>query len=148
MGLLDKVKEGAASATAAAKDAAQKGQAKLDSVQTKKASDALLRDLGAAYYAQWTKRGDENANAAVIERLVGALQKHEDEHGPIDLTITETGSGSGGIPESGSGGIPESGSGGIPESGSGGIPESGSGGIPQSGSGGIPQSGSGGIPQA
>ena len=51
MGFLDKVKEQAASATAVAKDAAQKGQAKLDDMQAKKAADALLRDLGVATYA-------------------------------------------------------------------------------------------------
>ena len=56
MGFLDRVKEQAAIATAAAKDAAQKGQAKLDDLQAKRAGDALLRDLGAAIYAQKTGR--------------------------------------------------------------------------------------------
>ena len=49
MGLLDKVKATAARATEAAKDAAAKGQAKLDEAQAKKAADGMLRDLGAAY---------------------------------------------------------------------------------------------------
>ena len=55
MGLLDKVKDAAQSATVVAKDAAAKGQAKLDEAQAKRAADGLLRDLGAAYYA--TKSG-------------------------------------------------------------------------------------------
>ena len=46
MGLLDKVKQTAATATEAAKEAAAKGQAKYDEVQAKKAADGLLRDLG------------------------------------------------------------------------------------------------------
>jgi len=85
MGIMDKVKEGAATATAAAKDAAQKGQAKIDEMQAKKAADALLRDLGAAYYAQWQKRGTDDSPAQ-IEKLVEALQAHEDEHGLLDLS--------------------------------------------------------------
>ncbi len=49
MGLLDKVKATAATATEAAKDAAAKGQAKLDDAQAKKAADGLLRDLGCRF---------------------------------------------------------------------------------------------------
>ena len=60
MGLLDKVKD-AAQATVAAKDAAAKGQAKLDEAQAKRAADGLLRDLGAAYYA--TQDGSVHADA-------------------------------------------------------------------------------------
>lgn len=89
MGLLDKVKTQAATATAAArdaaKDAAQKGQAKLDSIQAKRAADALLRDLGAAVYAQRTARGTQGSDAEV-ERLVAALRTYEAEHGPVDLS--------------------------------------------------------------
>ena len=70
MGFLDKVKEGAAQATAVAKDAAQKGQAKLDAMQSKKAADGLLHDLGAAAYAEKTGRGAAN-NSAEIDRILG-----------------------------------------------------------------------------
>ena len=86
MGFLDKAKEQMAVATAAAKDAAQKGQAKFDEVTAKKGSDALLRDLGAAYYAQWTNRGTASTPND-IERLVAALGTFEEEHGPLDLTV-------------------------------------------------------------
>jgi hypothetical protein len=87
MGFLDKVKEGAAQATAAAKDAAQKGQAKLDTIQAKRAADALLRDLGAAAYAEKTGRAAAD-NSAAIDRILAALEQHEQENGPIDLTLT------------------------------------------------------------
>ena len=84
MGFLDKVKEQAATATAAAKDAAQKGQAKLDNMQANKAADGLLRDLGAAVYAQQTGRATDQT-AADIERLMGQLRDHEQAYGPLQL---------------------------------------------------------------
>jgi len=86
VGFLDKVKEGAAQASAAAKDAAQKGQAKLDVMQAKKAADAMLRDLGVAIYAEHTGRGTPSTEASA-ERLVTALQQHEAEHGAIDIAF-------------------------------------------------------------
>lgn len=84
MGLLDKVKQTAATATEAAKDAAAKGQAKMDQAQAKKAADGLLRDLGAAFYATKTGRSTPTTEAD-IDRLVAALQTHESEHGQITL---------------------------------------------------------------
>ena len=84
MGLLDKVKDAAQNATVAAKDAAAKGQAKLDGAQAKRAADGLLRDLGAAYYATKTGRSTATTDAE-IDRLVAALQAHESEHGQITL---------------------------------------------------------------
>jgi len=84
MGLLDKVKDAAQNATVAAKDAAAKGQAKLDGAQAKRAADGLLRDLGAAYYATKTGRSTDTTEAD-IERLIAALQAHESEHGQITL---------------------------------------------------------------
>jgi hypothetical protein len=84
MGLLDKVKDAAQSATVVAKDAAAKGQAKLDGAQAKKAADGLLRDLGAAYYATKSGRATPTTDAD-ITRLVAALQAHEAEHGQMTL---------------------------------------------------------------
>jgi hypothetical protein len=84
MGLLDKVKATAATATEAAKDAAAKGQAKLDEVQAKRTADAMLRDLGAGYYATKTGRVTPTTEAE-MERLVAALQAHETQHGPVTL---------------------------------------------------------------
>jgi hypothetical protein len=93
MGFLDKVKEQAAVATAAAKDAAQKGQAKIDDLQAKRAADALLRDLGAAVYAQRTGRAGAGADGEVT-RLVGELEQHEAAHGPLILGAGVSGNGS------------------------------------------------------
>jgi hypothetical protein len=84
MGLLDKVKAQATAATEMAKDAAQKGQAKLDEVQSKRGADAMLRDLGAAYYATRTGRTTPTTESDV-ERLVAALGTYENEHGAITL---------------------------------------------------------------
>jgi hypothetical protein len=84
MGLLDKAKDRVAQATELAKDAAQKGQAKLDEVQSKKGADGILRDLGAAYYATKTGRSTPSTDAD-IERLVAALQAHESTHGALTL---------------------------------------------------------------
>ena len=84
MGLLDKVKAQATAATEMAKDAAAKGQAKMNEAQAKKAADGMLRDLGAAFYATKTGRSTPTTDAD-IEQLVTALQAHESEHGQITL---------------------------------------------------------------
>ena len=86
MGFLDKAKSQMAQATAMAKDAAQKGQAKLATMQAKKHADALLRDLGAIVYGEKTGRTSPTAGADT-ERLMAALQSHESEHGTIDLGL-------------------------------------------------------------
>ncbi len=84
MGLLDKVKAQATAATEMAKDAAAKGQAKMNDVQAKKAADGMLRDLGAAFYATKTGRSTP-ATDGEIAQLVTSLQAHESEHGQITL---------------------------------------------------------------
>jgi hypothetical protein len=84
VGLMDKVKEQAATATAAAKDAAQKGHAKLDELQAKRVADALLRDLGAAVYSQQPGHGTPSSQDE-IDRRIAALKEHEAANGPIDL---------------------------------------------------------------
>ncbi len=84
MGLLDKVKAQATAATEMAKDAAAKGQAKMNDVQAKKTADGMLRDLGAAFYATKTGRSTPTTETE-IEQLVTSLQVHESEHGQITL---------------------------------------------------------------
>ena len=71
MGFLDK-------AMSQVQQAAKQGQDKIDDMQAKKASDGLLRDLGAWYYAVQTGR-DNGQGAAELARLVGELQAHEAE---------------------------------------------------------------------
>ncbi len=102
MGLLDKVKQTAATATEAAKDAAAKGQAKMDQAQAKKAADGMLRDLGAAFYATKTGRSTPTTQAD-IDRLVAALQTHESEHGQITLAPETPAAGPTAAPADGSG---------------------------------------------
>jgi hypothetical protein len=84
MGLLDKVKAQATAATEMAKDAASKGQAKIDEAQAKKAAEGMLRDLGAAFYATKTGRATPTTDGD-IDHLVTALGEYESEHGPITL---------------------------------------------------------------
>jgi hypothetical protein len=101
MGLLDKVKDAAQSATVVAKDAAAKGQAKLDEVQAKRAADALLRDLGAAYYATKSGRATTTTEAD-IDRLIAALKAHEAEHGQITLAPESAAANPSAVPSDGS----------------------------------------------
>jgi hypothetical protein len=84
MGLLDKVKAQATAATEMAKDAAAKGQAKMNEAQAKKAADGMLRDLGAAFYATKTGRSTPSTDTEIAQ-LVTSLQSHESEHGQITL---------------------------------------------------------------
>jgi hypothetical protein len=52
MPLFDKVKAQAGQVAQKAQEAGKAGQAKLDQAQAKRKADALLRDLGAAVYAE------------------------------------------------------------------------------------------------
>ena len=79
---MDKVKESAAQATAVAKDAAQKGQAKVDQVNAKRAADGVLRQLGLAVYLQATERTPD-ASEAEISKYVETLKAYEDEYGKL-----------------------------------------------------------------
>jgi hypothetical protein len=87
MGLMDKVKQQATQLAEKAQEGVQKGQAKVGEMQAKRHADALLRDLGAAVYADKTGRGD-GATPGEIERLLAELRTHEAEHGEIDVTPT------------------------------------------------------------
>lgn len=82
MGFMDKVKEQASVAAAAAKDAAQKGQAKVEEVQAKRAADGVLRDLGLAVYLQSTDRATPSIESNVAG-YVETLRAYEAEHGAL-----------------------------------------------------------------
>src|SRR5436190_19497277 len=84
MGLMDKVKAQAEQAVAKGKQGVSQGQAKLDAMQSKKQADALLRDLGAAYYAQQQKGGSADAVAAALAKVVA----HEAENGAVDTAAS------------------------------------------------------------
>lgn len=83
MGLMDKVKATAEVGLAKATEAGKSGQAKLDAAQAKHKADGLLRDLGAAVYADRVGRGDDDTTKQA-ERIVEELQAYEAEYGPIN----------------------------------------------------------------
>lgn len=80
MALFDKVKEQASQLAQKAQEAGKAGQAKIEDAQAKRKSDAMLRDLGAALYAQTTTGVDKSAE---IDRIVGELSAFESEQGPV-----------------------------------------------------------------
>ncbi len=82
MGFMDKVKESAAAATAVAKDAAAKGQAKVGEVQAKRGADSVLRQLGLAAYLQTQNRAPSTVESD-IEKYVEAIKEYESEHGEL-----------------------------------------------------------------
>ena len=86
MTLLDKAKVAAEKAAARGKQGVQQGQAKIDAIQAKRKADALLRELGAAYYAELRHGGSHEA----VETTVGALDSHEKEHGAVDAEPSDS----------------------------------------------------------
>ncbi len=80
MGFLDKLQQ-------TAKDTLEKGKEKVEEVQADRKADQLLRDLGAWYYAGRTGR-DDGAADEHVERIVGELQAHEAEFGPLGQAST------------------------------------------------------------
>ncbi|MGH8974199.1 MAG: hypothetical protein ACRD0C_13500 [Acidimicrobiia bacterium] len=82
MGFLDKVKVQAATAAQKAQEGVKAGQAKVVDVRAQKTTDALLRDLGAATYAQRTGQAMPETEVE-IERLISELQAQEAEHGAV-----------------------------------------------------------------
>ena len=80
MALFDKVKVQATQLAQKAQEAGKAGQAKLDDAQTRRRVDGLLRELGAACYAQRAGRASPAVDAE-IERLVAELTALEDESG-------------------------------------------------------------------
>ena len=76
-GVVDKAKDQASSAGAAAKE-------RLGEFQVKHLSDPLFRDLGMAVYAQRSGRGTPEVSAAG-DRLVAELARIDAEEGSIEL---------------------------------------------------------------
>lgn len=85
MGFMDKVKSQATQLADKAQQAGQAGQAKLADMQAKKKADAMLLELGGISFRERTGNSDPAA-AARAQELVGLLQKHEVEHGPVSVT--------------------------------------------------------------
>jgi hypothetical protein len=93
MGLMDRVKAQASQLAQQAMDATQEGKAKLDQVQAQRRGEAMLRQLGAAVFAERTGRGAPDSQAK-IDQLVSAISAHEQANG-LNLT-TDPASGPGG----------------------------------------------------
>ena len=85
MGFMDKVKEQASAAASAAKDAAAKGQAKVDEMQAKRAADGVLRQLGLAAYQSQVNRAKPSAESDIAQ-YIETLKAYESEHGNLDDT--------------------------------------------------------------
>ena len=85
MGLMDKVKSQATQLAEKAQQAGQAGQAKISEMQSKRKADAMLLELGGISYHERTGRSDTSEAARATE-LVGLLQAHEADHGPVSVT--------------------------------------------------------------
>ncbi len=83
MALMDKMKAQASQLAQKAQEAGKAGQAKLEDVQARRRADGILRDLGAAVYAQRSGRAGSEGDAE-IDRLLSELTTFESEHGPLD----------------------------------------------------------------
>ena len=84
MGLMDRVKAQATVLAEKAQETARDSKAKFDQAQAKRRGDVLLRNLGAAVYAERTGRGTPSSPAD-IDRLIADIKAHEAENG-ISLT--------------------------------------------------------------
>jgi hypothetical protein len=80
MGLMDKVKAQATQLAQKTQEAAQEGKAKIDQAQANRRGDALLRQLGAAVFAERTGRGTADSQAK-IDQLINDISAHERENG-------------------------------------------------------------------
>jgi hypothetical protein len=80
MGLMDKVKAQATVLAQKTQETARDSKIKFDQAQAKRRSDVMLRNLGAAVYAERTGRGTPGTQAE-IDKLVADIKAHEAEHG-------------------------------------------------------------------
>ena len=88
MGLMDKMKEQAAQALNKAQQGVSQGKAKIDEAQAKHQWDGLLRNLGAAVYAEQREGGSSDAVTAALAALDAQAARVRDEGGdgsPDDL---------------------------------------------------------------
>ena len=81
MALMDKVKQQAAQVAQKAQDAGRAGAARIEDVQAKRQFDSVLRDLGAAVYAQRSGRVPDNSSE--VDALCDKLTQMEQEHGSL-----------------------------------------------------------------
>jgi hypothetical protein len=105
MGLMDKVKTQASQladkAQERAQSAGQKGQAKLNQFQARRAADTLARRIGVATYLGADGRTTAEATKVKVDAAVAELRQLLAEHPEIDLAPETAGTGPG---EAGPGG--------------------------------------------
>lgn len=89
MGFLDKARDAAQQAATKAQQGMAQGQAKIGEVQAKRASDGLLRDLGAAFYSEQRQGGSSEAVVSALR----AIDTHVAQNGPIDTSSSPDGGG-------------------------------------------------------
>jgi hypothetical protein len=85
---MDKMKAQAAQLAQKAQEAGKAGQSKLEDVKASRRADGLLRELGAAVYAQRAGTATDQT-AGEIDRLVAELKTHESEHGTLDSSDSD-----------------------------------------------------------
>jgi hypothetical protein len=85
MALMDKMKAQASQLAQKAQEAGKAGQSKLEDAKANRRADAMLRELGAAVYAQKSGTATDQT-AGDIDRLVGELKAHEAEHGAVSAS--------------------------------------------------------------
>ena len=88
MGLMDKVKGQYEQALTKAQQGVNQGKAKLDQAQAKHQWDALLRNLGAAVWAEQREGGSSDAVTAALAALDGHVAAHS---GPDEDDAAESG---------------------------------------------------------
>jgi hypothetical protein len=81
---MDKVKAQANQLAQKTQEAAQEGKARIDQAQANRRGEALLRQLGAAVYADRTGRGTPDTQAK-IDQLISDISAHEQANG-LNLT--------------------------------------------------------------
>jgi hypothetical protein len=85
VGIFDKAKDQANQAAERVSTLAKAGQSKIDDIQQARQTDLLLRDLGAAIFAERTNRSTPESQP-LIEQLVNELLTREQATGPFDLS--------------------------------------------------------------
>ncbi len=99
MDLMEKMKEGAAQALTKAQQGVRQGRAKIDEAQAKHQWDGLLRNLGAAVYAEQRHDGSSDAVAAALAALdaqaerVRTSEGDGSEDGPVTEAQADDGDG-------------------------------------------------------
>ena len=124
MALFDKVKAQATQLAQKAQEAGKAGQAKLDDAQARRRADGLLRELGAACFAQRAGRATPEVDAE-IERLVAELRALEDISGPLGASEGAEEPGGAGVGDTGEAGVGDPGGAGVGDTGGAGVGDTG-----------------------